>query len=255
MPDRKKLIIGNWKMNLNVHESSIYLDKLEKNVQSHRDVDVVVAPTMLALQTMSLQVDRRKFKLASQNFFWRDFGAYTGEVSATQLRGIVDYGIIGHSERRHVFHETSKDTRQKVQAALRNRMVPVLCIGETAEERARGETYDVIHDQLIAGLANVTSDEISRVVLAYEPVWAIGTGDNATTADVADAIKAVRSQIKHLYGLKASKDVYVLYGGSATSSSAPDYLKTAGVDGLLIGAASLKVHEFTKIIQQAHEAV
>lgn len=254
MPDRKKLIIGNWKMNLNVHESSLYLDKLEKNVQSHRDVDVVVAPTMLALQTMSLQVNRRKFKLAAQNFFWRDFGSYTGEVSATQLRGIVDYGIIGHSERRHIFHETSKDTRQKVQAALRNRMTPVLCIGETAEERARGETYDVLHDQLVAGLANVTSDEISRIILAYEPVWAIGTGDNATTADVAEAIKAIRSQIKHLYGLKASNEVHILYGGSVTSSSAPDYLKTAGVDGLLIGGASIKVHEFTKIIQQAHEA-
>lgn len=255
MPDRKKLIIGNWKMNLDVHESSIYLDKLEKNVQSRRDVDVVIAPTMLALQTMSLQVDRRKFKLAAQNFFWRDFGAYTGEVSATQLRGIVDYGIIGHSERRHVFHETSKDTRQKVQAALRNRMVPVLCIGETAEERARGETYDVLHDQLIAGLANVTSEEISKIVLAYEPVWAIGTGDNATTSDVADAIKAIRSQVKHLYGVNASKEVFILYGGSATSDSAPDYLKTPGVDGILVGGASLKVHEFTKIIQQAHEAV
>lgn len=133
-------------------------------------------------------------------------------------------------------------------------MTPVLCIGETAEERARGETYDVLHDQLVAGLANVTSDEISRIILAYEPVWAIGTGDNATTADVAEAIKAIRSQIKHLYGLKASNEVHILYGGSVTSSSAPDYLKTAGVDGLLIGGASIKVHEFTKIIQQAHEA-
>lgn len=254
MPGRKKLIIGNWKMHLNVHESSLYLNKLEKTVQTHRDVDVVVAPTMLAIQTMSLQIDRRKFKLAAQNFFWRDYGPYTGEVSATQLRGIVDYGLIGHSERRHVFHETSKDTRQKVQAALRNRIVPVLCIGETAEERARGETYDVLHDQLVAGLANVTSQEVTRVVIAYEPVWAIGTGDNATTADVADAIKAIRSQVKHLYGQKAATEQYVLYGGSATADSAPDYLATPGVDGILVGGASLKQHEFAKIIQQAHEA-
>lgn len=254
MSQKKKLIIGNWKMNFTVHDSSLYLHKLTQAVKPHRDVQVVVAPTTLTLQSLSLQLDRHKFKLAAQNFYWRDFGAFTGEVSATQLRGIVDYGIIGHSERRHIFHETAKDTRGKVQAALRNKITPILCIGETIDERTNNETYDVLHDQLVAGLANVTSEEVTRVVIAYEPVWAIGTGRNAKPSDVADAIRAIRSQIKHLYGQTAANDIYVLYGGSVKADSAADYLATPGVDGLLIGGASINEHEFVSIINKAHEA-
>lgn len=248
----KKLIIGNWKMNLNTHEVSLYLHKLAGMVEVHRDVEIVLAPTLLALQSLSLQIDRRQFKLAVQNLYWRDHGAYTGEVSATQLRGIVDYALVGHSERRHVFNESDKDTRNKVQAAIRNHIRPVLCIGETASEHAAGETQDVLHDQLIGGLANVTSEDLSNVIIAYEPVWAIGTGDNALPRDVAKAITAIRSQIKHLYGPTAARDIQVLYGGSVKADSAADYLATEGVDGLLIGGASLDAHAFVEIIKKAH---
>lgn len=254
MSQKKKLIIGNWKMNLNTHDASIYLHKLERGIKSHQDVEIVLAPTTLTLQSLSLQVNRRQFKLAVQNFYWRDFGAFTGEVSATQLRGIVDYGLVGHSERRHIFHETSKETRGKVQAALRNKIKPVLCIGETTDERTSGETYAVLHDQLVAGLANVTSEDINDVIIAYEPVWAIGTGNNATPKDVADAIRAIRSQVKHLYGAKVSESQYVLYGGSVKADSAADYIATPGVDGLLIGGASLHEHDFISIVQKAHGA-
>lgn len=250
----KKLIIGNWKMNLNVHEASLYLNKLEKTVKTHRNVEVVVAPTMLALQTLSLQVNLRQFKLAAQNFYWRDKGAFTGEVSATQLRGIVSYGIIGHSERRHVFHESDKDTRAKVQAAIRNGIRPVLCVGETISERTAGETKDVIRDQLIGGLANVTSEELADVVVAYEPVWAIGTGNNASPIDVTDGIVSIRTQLKHLYGAKVANEVQVLYGGSVTAESAADYLNLQEVDGLLIGGASLDAHAFSTIIEKAYES-
>ncbi len=248
----KKLIIGNWKMNLGVHESSLYLHKLANLVKMHRNVEVVVAPTMLALQTLSLQVNLRQMKLAAQNFYWRDHGAFTGEVSATQLRGIVQYGIVGHSERRHVFNETDKDTRAKVQAAIRNNIRPILCIGETAGERALGETHDVLHDQLIGGLANITSEELHQVVIAYEPVWAIGTGVNAMPNDVHEAVVAIRRQIKHLYGAKLSNEVQVLYGGSVTVDSAADYLALDEVDGLLIGGASLDAHSFSSIVEKAH---
>lgn len=249
----KKIIIGNWKMNLTTHEASLYLHTMAKLVQVRRDVDVVIAPSILSIQSLSLQVDRRQFKLAAQNLFWRDGGSFTGEVSATQLRGIVDYAIIGHSERRHVFHESDKDTRNKVQAAIRNQIVPILCVGETASERANGETNDALHDQLIGGLTNVTSDELQNVIVAYEPVWAVGTGDNALPGDVSNAISAIRSQIKHLYGAEAAKDIRVLYGGSIKASSAADYLAVDGVDGLLIGAASLDAHEFSEIIKKAHK--
>jgi triosephosphate isomerase len=247
----KKLIIGNWKMNLNVHESSLYVHKLENSIKTHRDVEVVLAPTILALQTLSIQVNYRQFKLAAQNFYWRDHGAFTGEVSATQLRGIVQYGLVGHSERRHVFSETDKDTRAKVQAALRNGIKPILCIGETTGERALNETNDVLHDQLVGGLANVTSEELNSVIIAYEPVWAIGTGNNATAKDVSDAVKAIRNQLKHLYGARAAESVSVLYGGSVTADSAADYLALPDVDGLLVGGASLDAHAFGAIVEKA----
>jgi triosephosphate isomerase len=248
----KKLIIGNWKMNLGVHEASLYLHRLEKMVESHRNVEVVLAPTMLALQTLSLQVNFRQFKLAAQNFYWRDHGAFTGEVSASQLRGIVSYALVGHSERRHIFHETDKDTRAKVQAAIRNRIRPVLCVGETASERAVGETKDVIHDQLIGGLANITSEELGDIVIAYEPVWAIGTGQNALPSDVTEAVRSIRSQLKHLYGTKAAEDVQVLYGGSVTADSAAEYLSLPDVDGLLVGGASLDEKAFSSIVEKAY---
>ncbi len=250
----KKLIIGNWKMNLNVHEASLYLHKLEKVVKTHRNVDVVLAPTMLAIQTLSLQVNQRQFKLAAQNFYWRDFGAFTGEVSATQLRGIVSYGLIGHSERRHIFHENDKDTRAKVQAAIRNNITPVLCVGETAGERAAGETQDILHDQLIGGLANVTSEEVSDIVIAYEPVWAIGNGNPALPTDVASAVRSIRGQLKHLFGAKVSEEVRILYGGSVSSESAGDYLSLPEVDGLLLGGASLDANVFADIVEKAFES-
>ena len=252
MAREKTLIIGNWKMNLGVHESSLYLNKLDKVLKIHRNVEVVVAPTMLALQTLSLQVDLRQMKLAAQDFYYRDHGAYTGEVSATMLRGIVQYALVGHSERRHVFNESDKDIRAKVQAAIRNEIRPILCVGETAGERAGGETNDILFDQLIGGLANVTSEELEQVVVAYEPVWAIGTGQNALPPDVTAAIQAIRSQLRHLYGAKAATSVQVLYGGSVTADSAATYLALPDVDGLLIGGASLDEHIFSSIVEKAY---
>lgn len=249
----KKLIVGNWKMNLDTHEASLYLHKLSGLIKVRRDVEVVLAPTLLSLQSLSLQVERRQFKLAVQNLYWRDSGPFTGEVSATQLRGVVDYAIIGHSERRHIFHETDKDVRNKVQAALRNGIKPILCIGETASERTYGETKDVIHDQLIGGLANTTSEELGDVTIAYEPVWAIGTGKNASPSDVTDAVAAIRSQVKHLYGATAAKAIRVLYGGSVTADSAGGYLNLDSVDGLLVGGASLDAYMFSEIIKKAHK--
>ncbi len=250
----KKLIIGNWKMNLGVHEASLYVHKLEKKVQAHRNVEVVLAPTILALQTLSLQVNYRQFKLAAQNFYWRDHGAFTGEVSATQLSGIVQYGLVGHSERRHVFYESDKDTRAKVQAGIRNGIRPVLCIGETASERAMNETSDALYDQLIGGLANVTSEELETVVIAYEPVWAIGTGNSAVPQDVSAAARSIRHHLRHLYGAKAAANVQVLYGGSVTDHSAADYLALPEIDGLLVGGASLDAEAFASIVETAHKA-
>lgn len=250
---RKKLIIGNWKMNLNMQEASLYLHKLMEVLKPRRNIEVVVAPTTLTLQSLSLQINRRIAKLAAQNCYWRDHGAYTGEVPAAHLRGIADYVLIGHSERRYIFIESDKDIRLKVQAAIRNRLQPILCVGETAQERALGETRDVLADQLTSGLANVTAEELDRVVIAYEPIWAIGTGDNAKPVDVKKATQMIRQHVAHLYGKKAAEEVRILYGGSITVDSAADYLAISGLDGLLVGAASLDIHQFTEIIEKAHK--
>lgn len=260
MTNKKKYIIANWKMNFNVHEASVYAHKLMAAVKGHRDVEVVIAPTMLALQSISLQLDHRTFKLASQNLYWRDEGAFTGEVSARHLRGVVSYAIIGHSERRYTFHEQPKDTGLKVQAAVRNRITPILCIGETAVEREAGETKMVLHDQLIAGLHNLTTEDMENVVIAYEPVWAISNGRDfgahktPTPHDIQEATEAIRSQLQDLFGKKTAQQVPVLYGGSVSHANAQSYLSVRGVDGLLVGGASLKLEQFTTIIEAAHSS-
>lgn len=245
------LIVGNWKMNLTIHEASLLMHKLEGLITPRRDVEVVIAPTSLALQPLSLQIDHRHFKLAAQGFYWRDEGAFTGEISAHQLRGLVKYALVGHSERRNIFGEQDKDIRNKVQAALRNQLRPILCVGETAAERANGETHDVIHDQITGGLANVTSDEIKDVVIAYEPIWAIGSGDNVLPTDAANVARAIRSQVAHLFGKSAAINLRVIYGGSVTTDNFSAYLDLPDIDGLLIGGASLDARVFSTIINNA----
>lgn len=249
----KKLIVGNWKMHFTVGEASLFLHKLQEKVPTYRDVETVLCPSMLTLQSLWLQIDRRKFKLGAQNCYYRDEGAFTGEVSATQLRALVDYIIVGHSERRHVFNEDDKTIALKTQAVLRNGMSPILCVGETAHERAEGEAEHVIHAQVSAGLANVTSQEAERVVIAYEPVWAIGTGQYAKSDDAAAAVRVIRKNIAAMFGKKTAANTRVLYGGSVDSSVAGGYLTTEGVDGLLVGGSSLKANTFAAIVGRAHD--
>lgn len=238
-------------MNLSIGEGSLFIHKLADMIEPVRNVEVVIAPSVLALQSISLQAHTHHFKLAAQNFYWRDSGAFTGEVSANQLRGLVQYGLVGHSERRHIFMEHDRDIRNKVQAAYRHGITPVLCVGETASERAMGETTDILHDQLIGGLSNITSEDAETLVIAYEPVWAIGTGNHAKPSDVETAVKAIRSQVKHLFGPETAKKVRVLYGGSVTVDNAGSFLDVDGIDGLLIGTTSLDAHAFSSIVNRA----
>ena len=250
----KTIIVGNWKLNFTVGEASIYLHKLIKTLPKYRDIEVVVAPSLLALQPLSLQIDRHKMKLAAQNGFYRDYGAFTGETSFSQLRGIVNYAIIGHSERRYIFKEDDKMIAKKVAAALRNRISPILCIGETESERAFGETADVIRDQLTGGLSEISDDEIEKVVIAYEPVWAISSVKAAKLAapdEIAEVVRLIRETLAGLYGKKIAEKVPILFGGSVNPSNAGGYLTVPGVNGLLIGVASLILSEFTDIIEVA----
>ncbi len=249
----KKLIVANWKMHFTVGEASLYLHKLQEKVNSYRDTEVVLCPNMLTLQPLSLQLDRRKFKLGAQNCYFKDEGAFTGEISAAQLRNLADYIIVGHSERRHVFDERDKMITHKVQAVIRSGIRPILCVGETKQERLNNETSSVIHSQVTAGLANVTSSDLKDVVIAYEPVWAIGTGEFAKVDDAVEAIKAVRNNVEALFGKTAADKVSILYGGSVDADNAGGYLAARGIDGLLIGGASLNAAAMAKIIDRAHE--
>lgn len=250
----KTYIVGNWKLNFTIGEASIYLHKLLKALPNYRDIEVVVAPSTIALQPLSLQIDRHKMKLAAQNAFYRDYGAFTGETAFSQLRGLVDYVIIGHSERRYIFREDDKMVAKKVAAAIRNKITPILCIGETESERAFGETADVIRDQLIGGLSEVADDDLDKVIIAYEPVWAISSTKAAKLAapdEIAEVVELIRKNLAEVYGAKLSEQVPVLFGGSVNPSNAGAYLMVPGVNGLLMGGSSLILSEFTDIIETA----
>lgn len=250
----KTYVMGNWKLNFTVGEASIYLHKLQKKIPNYRDLEVVVAPSTIALQPLSLQIDRHKMKLAAQNAFYRDMGAFTGETSFNQLRGVADYCIIGHSERRHIFGEDDKMIGKKVAAALRNRITPILCIGETESERAFGETADVISDQLSAGLTDVSAEDLEKVIIAYEPVWAISStkaAKIATPDEIAEVISLARKNLTEVYGAEMAEKVPILFGGSVKPTNAGAYLTVPGVNGLLVGGASLILDEFVSIIEVA----
>lgn len=257
----KILIVANWKMHLNTSQASLLLHRLHERIRIHRSIEIVLAPSSLVLQPLSLQIDRRKFRLAAQNAYHKDEGAYTGEVSFTMLRDLVHYVIIGHSERRHIFGESLDTVRDKITACVRNEITPILCVGETKEEKLAGETSRVVHDQLVTAISNLTGDEVENLVIAYEPVWAISSGTNYANHEIAkpDEIekiaKLIRHNISELYGKKAAERVRILYGGSSSADNARAYLSTPGINGLLPGGASLHYHEFSGIVDAAYRVL
>jgi triosephosphate isomerase len=253
---RKIMIAGNWKMHLNVQQSSLLVHRLNVLIKTHRDIEVVLAPSLLTIQPLSLEIDRRKFRLAAQNAYHQDEGAFTGEVSYTMLRDLVHYAIIGHSERRTYFNETLEVVRDKVAACVRNGITPILCIGETKEERREGEKNQVLHDQIETALHGLTADEVSEMVIAYEPVWAIGTGVSAKPQEINDAIKFIRSQIGELYGDATAREVRVLYGAGVEPEYVGGILSLeCGIDGLLVGGASLNYIKFSGIVDSAYRVL
>lgn len=252
---KKFLIAGNWKMHLNVHQSSLLVHRLHEHISTYRDIEVVLAPSMLALQPVSVQLDRRRFKLCAQDAYFKDEGGYTGEVSFAMLGDLVQYAIVGHSSRRLYFGETLDIVRDKVQAAVRNGISPIICVGETKHEREAGEAKQVLHDQVTSALMNVTSKEIEDIVIAYEPVWAISAfgGEIAKPDDAEKMIAYIRRQIAELYGDRTAKALRILYGGSVSEHDVRSYLSLPDVDGVLVGAASLNYHQFSEIVKVAHQ--
>ncbi len=248
---RKIMIAANWKEHFTVSQASIFLNKLESSVRSRQSVEVVLFPNVLTLQPLSVQLDKRKFRLGAQDGHFQDAGAYTGEVSMAMLRDLVHYVLVGHSERRHVFGENDDIAAKKMQAAVRNGIMPILCVGETLQERLAGETNQILHNQVTAGLMHLTAREVAASVIAYEPVWAIGSGESAKPDQAAAAIQHIRTQVEHLHGARTAGLVRILYGGSVNSHNAKAFLDVDGCDGALVGGASLQSHEFASIVEKA----
>lgn len=249
MSGRKTYILANWKMHFSVKQSVALAQKF---AEKHKgSVIVGVAPTALALSAVSEAVEDSSVAVIAQNAFYQDEGAFTGEVSMPMLRGVAKYVLVGHSERRHKFHETNEVVKLKLAAAVRSSIIPILCVGETLIEREHHQTNHVLNDQVSSGLANLTNKEVEKLVIAYEPVWAIGTGKFAHPDDAVKAVKKIRSEIAMLYGFDAANKVSILYGGSVNKENCGAYLQAEGIDGLLVGGASLSVGTFWPIVEKA----
>jgi triosephosphate isomerase (TIM) len=247
---RRRFFLGNWKMNLSVQEARVLAAKLRSTIDAAtlRDCDVIIAPPLLALPALVHELDGSHIALAGQNMYCEDKGPFTGEISATMLREIgVSHVLVGHSERRDLFHEDDGLINRKVRAALRQGLTSVLCVGEHADERDAGRVIEVVLGQLQRGIDQVEESLLERVVVAYEPVWAIGTGRTAQPQEAELVHGSIRSALSDRYGYGNAQAVRIVYGGSVTTNNAAAFLLQSAVDGLLVGTASLDSDSFIKI--------
>ncbi len=249
---RKKLIAGNWKMNKTSGDALPLAQDIVAAVGKDTDVEVVICPPFTSLESVGKALDGSNVKLGAQNMHPEASGAFTGEVSAPMLRSLfATHVILGHSERRTYFKETDAFVNQKVIAALKNQLKPILCVGETLAEREAGTTLKVVQTQTEAALEGVSKEMITNVVIAYEPVWAIGTGKVATTEQAQEVHAFIRSLLVKLFGDALAQKVRILYGGSMKPSNAPELLAQKDIDGGLIGGASLEARSFVELIKAA----
>ena len=245
---RKKVIAGNWKMNMLPNETIEYIENLSKLVKNSEN-EVILCVPYVDLFYALLIAQNTNIKIGAQNMHFEEKGAYTGEVSAKMLKSInVEYVIIGHSERRQYFAETDETVNKKVKAAFENGLKPIVCVGETLEEREEGKTADKITMQTELALKDLTPEQVQNTIIAYEPIWAIGTGKTATSEDANNSIKEIRKKIAEIYGQNIAQRVIIQYGGSVKSKNAKELFNMSDIDGGLVGGASLDPQEFSKIV-------
>ena len=245
---RKKVIAGNWKMNMLPNEAIEYIEKLSKLVKDTNN-EVVLCVPYVDLFYALLTAQNTNIKIGAQNMHFEEKGAYTGEVSGPMLKSIgVEYVIIGHSERRQYFAETDESVNKKIKAALRVNLKPIVCVGETLAEREKNITEEIITKQIKFALGNIQEKDMERIIIAYEPIWAIGTGKTATKEEANDAIKTIREEINKMYGQNIANNVIIQYGGSVKSTNSKDLFEMSDIDGGLIGGSSLDAKEFAKIV-------
>ena len=252
---RIPFVAANWKMYKTVHEAFAFTREFATIVKDIVDVEIVLAPPFTALHTVAEAARNSRIGVAGQNLHWEREGAFTGEISAGMLKEAgAEYVIIGHSERRRLFGETDATVNRRLTAALAATLTPIVCIGETLEERDRNETLAVLDRQIKAGLDGLTGDQVASLVVAYEPVWAIGTGRNATPEQAGEAHAHVRARIRQWFGATAADQCHVIYGGSVKPDNIHSLVLLPDVDGALVGGASLDVRAFADIVERSRQS-
>ena len=245
---RKKVIAGNWKMNMLPNEAINFIEEFAPMVKDTKNEVILCVPYTDLFYSL-LNVQGTNIKIGAQNMHWEEKGAYTGEIAPKMLKAIgVEYVIIGHSERRQYYNETDETVNLKLKAAFKAELKPIVCVGETLEQREAGITADIITSQTRLALEGLTDEQVKNTIIAYEPIWAIGTGKTATSEDANNSIIEIRKEIEKIYGKDVADCVIIQYGGSVKSSNAKELFNMSDIDGGLVGGASLKPDEFAKIV-------
>ena len=248
--DRLPLIAGNWKMNKTVEEALDLVRQLKASLSGVKGVEVAVAPPFTALYAVQKELKGSAILVAAQNLHWEEKGAFTGEISSLMLREIgVQYVILGHSERRQFFGETDETVNRRVRSALAHHLKPIFCVGEMLKEREDGKTFAVLERQIDGGLKGITEKELGSLVIAYEPVWAIGTGKTATPQEAEEVHRFIRERLRKLFSGELAETVRIQYGGSVTPENVKGLMEQEDIDGALVGGASLKSETFSKIVR------
>lgn len=249
---RKPIIAGNWKLNKTPHEAILLVSELKREIVDVEGVDVVVCPPFVDLSEVSDALIDHDIALGAQNVFWEDAGAFTGEISAPMLKDLgVTYVIIGHSERRQYFYETNETVNKRLRAALKHGLTPIVCVGENLSQRESNKTFDVIKDHCDGSLRGLSAEEMKKAVLAYEPVWAIGTGKTATPQQAQEVHVFIRQLLGKMFNAEIANSVRIQYGGSVTPDNIVSLMAQADIDGALVGGASLKALSFAAIVKGA----
>jgi triosephosphate isomerase len=250
MDQRRPLIAGNWKMYKTPDEAAETAQQLVRGVGSVTDVDIMIAPTFIALAAVYATIKNSPVALGAQNLYWQDEGAFTGEISAPMLKSVgCQYCIIGHSERRQYFAETDEAVNKKIKAAIKAGLQPIFCVGETEKERESGQTLSILDKQIKKGLEELVLEQLDLLIIAYEPVWAIGTGKTATDDQAQEVHQFIRSLVKNNFGQALSDSIRILYGGSVKPDNIASLMTMPDIDGALVGGASLSAESFRKIIE------
>lgn len=245
---RKPIIAGNWKMFKTIPEAVNFVDTIKEDVWG-TDVEVVLCVPFTLLHSVKMATMGTNIKVGAQNMHYEENGAFTGEVAPAMLKELgVDYVIIGHSERRQYFNETNESVNLKVKKSLEHGMLPIMCCGETLEQREAGETKSFVKSQVVEGLAGVSPSDVVKTVIAYEPIWAIGTGRTASAEDANDVIAYIREVVDELYGSEVSEEVRIQYGGSVKPENVSEIMNQPDIDGALVGGASLKPESFVQLV-------